>query len=47
MGLCMIDLTQGVDRFHGQVAEPQLSICPLRVPTVDNNRKHDLLEHKH
>lgn len=39
----MIDLTQGVDRFHGNVTEPQLSICPLKVITIDNNRKHDLL----
>lgn len=39
----MIDLTQGVDRFHGNVAEPQLSVCPLKVTTIDNNRKQDLL----
>lgn len=38
----MIDLTQGVGRFHGNIAEPQLSIYPLKVTTTDN-RKHGLL----
>lgn len=39
----MTDLTQGVDIFHGNVTEPQMSICPLKVITIDNSRKHDPL----